>query len=96
MPAPYHWLALCCTAHRGFLGNRHFALANEYLRNHDKAEIDWAVDGPLPAAPAVSAAAEPAGAVAASAANATAEVTPEAPPEAASETPETGSSASPE
>ncbi|MEX3556636.1 MAG: uracil-DNA glycosylase [Burkholderia gladioli] len=29
------------SAHRGFLGNRHFALANDYLDEHGKAPIDW-------------------------------------------------------
>ena len=29
------------SAHRGFLGNRHFALANDYLAEHGKAPIDW-------------------------------------------------------
>ncbi|MEX3583253.1 MAG: uracil-DNA glycosylase [Burkholderia sp.] len=29
------------SAHRGFLGNRHFALANDYLAKHGKAPIDW-------------------------------------------------------
>ncbi|SDL27699.1 uracil-DNA glycosylase [Catalinimonas alkaloidigena] len=28
-------------ADRGFFGNRHFVQANEYLRQHGKAEIDW-------------------------------------------------------
>lgn len=95
-PALHHWLAPSPAAHRGFLGNRHFALANEYLRNHDKAEIDWAVDGPLPAGPAKRAAADAAEAGAAAAADAAAEVTPEARPEAASETPGAASPASPE
>ena len=29
------------SAHRGFLGCRHFSRANEYLRAHGLAEIDW-------------------------------------------------------
>lgn len=29
------------SAHRGFLGCRHFALANEFLREHDMSEINW-------------------------------------------------------
>ena len=29
------------SAHRGFLGCRHFSKANEYLKLHGKAEIDW-------------------------------------------------------
>ncbi|KVM16137.1 uracil-DNA glycosylase [Burkholderia ubonensis] len=29
------------SAHRGFLGCRHFALANDYLAAHDRAPIDW-------------------------------------------------------
>lgn len=29
------------SAHRGFLGNRHFSKANEYLRSQGKGEIDW-------------------------------------------------------
>ncbi|OMG72199.1 uracil-DNA glycosylase [Burkholderia ubonensis] len=29
------------SAHRGFLGCRHFALANDYLTAHDRAPIDW-------------------------------------------------------
>lgn len=28
-------------ADRGFFGNNHFKLANEYLREHGKSEIDW-------------------------------------------------------
>ncbi|XDJ36080.1 MAG: uracil-DNA glycosylase [Burkholderia sp.] len=29
------------SAHRGFFGNRHFALANNYLAEHGKVPIDW-------------------------------------------------------
>ncbi|WP_070107766.1 uracil-DNA glycosylase [Burkholderia plantarii] len=29
------------SAHRGFLGNRHFALANAYLSEHGRTPIDW-------------------------------------------------------
>ena len=29
------------SAHRGFLGNRHFSQANEYLRTQGKKEISW-------------------------------------------------------
>ena len=29
------------SAHRGFFGNGHFARANQYLREHGLAEIDW-------------------------------------------------------
>lgn len=29
------------SAHRGFFGNRHFSKANEYLKHHGKATIDW-------------------------------------------------------
>lgn len=29
------------SAHRGFLGCGHFKLANEYLKRHGRAEIDW-------------------------------------------------------
>lgn len=29
------------SAHRGFLGNGHFKLANEYLKKHGRGEIDW-------------------------------------------------------
>ncbi len=29
------------SAHRGFLGNGHFKLANEYLKEHTRGEIDW-------------------------------------------------------
>jgi len=35
------------SAHRGFLGCRHFSKANEYLQRHGQAPIDWA----LPADP---------------------------------------------
>ncbi len=31
------------SAHRGFLGNRHFSKANDYLRNLGKIPIDWSV-----------------------------------------------------
>lgn len=29
------------SAHRGFFGNNHFLLTNEYLKKHDRNEIDW-------------------------------------------------------
>lgn len=29
------------SAHRGFLGNNHFKLANEYLKSHGRTGIDW-------------------------------------------------------
>lgn len=29
------------SAHRGFFGNNHFKLANEYLEAHDRTPIDW-------------------------------------------------------
>lgn len=29
------------SAHRGFFGNKHFKLANEYLAAHGRGEIDW-------------------------------------------------------
>lgn len=29
------------SAFRGFIGNNHFVLANEYLKKHGKTEIDW-------------------------------------------------------
>ncbi|WP_243347719.1 uracil-DNA glycosylase [Parabacteroides sp. FAFU027] len=29
------------SAHRGFFGNHHFSLANDYLRKQGKREIDW-------------------------------------------------------
>jgi len=29
------------SAHRGFLGCKHFSLANQYLTEHSKGEIDW-------------------------------------------------------
>ncbi len=29
------------SAHRGFIGNNHFVLANEYLKQNGKSEIDW-------------------------------------------------------
>ncbi len=29
------------SAHRGFFGNNHFKLANEYLKEHGEKEIDW-------------------------------------------------------
>ncbi|MEX3526568.1 MAG: uracil-DNA glycosylase [Burkholderia sp.] len=29
------------SAHRGFLGNRHFVLANDYLAEHGEVPIDW-------------------------------------------------------
>jgi uracil-DNA glycosylase len=31
------------SAHRGFLGCRHFSAANEYLQQHQQAAIDWSV-----------------------------------------------------
>lgn len=31
------------SAHRGFLGCRHFSLANEYLAQHQQEPIDWSV-----------------------------------------------------
>lgn len=31
------------SAHRGFLGCRHFSSANEYLVSHDRLPIDWAI-----------------------------------------------------
>lgn len=30
------------SAHRGFFGNKHFSLANDYLTKHKKEPIDWA------------------------------------------------------
>lgn len=29
------------SAHRGFFGNGHFKRANEYLKTHERGEIDW-------------------------------------------------------
>lgn len=29
------------SAYRGFIGNNHFVLANQYLKEHGKSEIDW-------------------------------------------------------
>jgi uracil-DNA glycosylase len=29
------------SAYRGFIGNNHFSLANKYLREHGKTEIEW-------------------------------------------------------
>ncbi len=29
------------SAHRGFLGNRHFSKANAYLKENGREEIDW-------------------------------------------------------
>jgi len=29
------------SAYRGFIGNNHFSLANQYLKNNEKKEIDW-------------------------------------------------------
>jgi uracil-DNA glycosylase len=29
------------SAYRGFIGNKHFSLANKYLKDHGKEEIDW-------------------------------------------------------
>ena len=31
------------SAHRGFLGCRHFSSANEYLQKHQQAPVDWSV-----------------------------------------------------
>jgi uracil-DNA glycosylase len=31
------------SAHRGFLGSKHFSKANDYLRSHGKKPIDWRV-----------------------------------------------------
>lgn len=31
------------SAHRGFLGCRHFSQANDYLRQHDRNPIDWQI-----------------------------------------------------
>ena len=31
------------SAHRGFLGCRHFSQANEYLQQHNKARINWSI-----------------------------------------------------
>jgi uracil-DNA glycosylase len=33
------------SAHRGFLGNNHFVLANDYLKKHGRDPIDWDVKG---------------------------------------------------
>ena len=33
------------SAHRGFLGCRHFSTANEYLLEHDRLPIDWTIPG---------------------------------------------------
>jgi uracil-DNA glycosylase len=35
------------SAHRGFLGNNHFRLANEYLQIKDKSPIDWDLSNQL-------------------------------------------------
>jgi uracil-DNA glycosylase len=35
------------SAHRGFLGNNHFRLANEYLQLKDKSPIDWDLSNQL-------------------------------------------------
>ena len=32
------------SAHRGFLGNRHFSSANRYLADHQLPEINWQID----------------------------------------------------
>lgn len=32
------------SAHRGFLGNRHFSKTNQYLRIKGKTEINWSID----------------------------------------------------
>ena len=32
------------SARRGFLGSNHFKLANEFLRQNNKKEIDWRLD----------------------------------------------------
>jgi uracil-DNA glycosylase len=29
------------SAYRGFFGNHHFSLANQYLTEHNKTPIDW-------------------------------------------------------
>ncbi|HOH55786.1 MAG TPA: uracil-DNA glycosylase, partial [Paludibacteraceae bacterium] len=29
------------SAYRGFIGNRHFQLANQYLKEHGMSEIEW-------------------------------------------------------
>ncbi|HPC26191.1 MAG TPA: uracil-DNA glycosylase, partial [Paludibacteraceae bacterium] len=29
------------SANRGFFGNQHFILANQYLKAHGEKEIDW-------------------------------------------------------
>jgi uracil-DNA glycosylase len=29
------------SAYRGFIGNNHFSLANKYLKEHGKEEINW-------------------------------------------------------
>jgi len=34
------------SAHRGFLGCRHFSQANVYLRRHGRTPIDWRLDDP--------------------------------------------------
>ncbi|KAG0921842.1 hypothetical protein G6F32_014920 [Rhizopus arrhizus] len=31
------------SAHRGFLGCRHFSMANEYLQRRGQAPIDWSL-----------------------------------------------------
>lgn len=38
-PSPY-------SAHRGFLGNRHFSKANAYLQAHGLSTIQWGIDEP--------------------------------------------------
>ena len=35
------------SAHRGFLGCRHFSTANQYLQEHGQTTIDWSVPGQL-------------------------------------------------
>jgi len=32
------------SAHRGFLGNKHFSKANAYLKSHHQKEIDWVLN----------------------------------------------------
>lgn len=56
------------SAHRGFLGCKHFSKANDYLRSRGVAPIDWDVDAVVPVAVSTSsaAAASPATAAAAS------------------------------
>lgn len=37
------------SAHRGFLGCKHFSKANAYLKDHGLGEIDWCLEGPMQA-----------------------------------------------